>query len=698
MSMLKNGTSLYKDMSMDTLSLVQRLNQQRESTFLIPTRFISSENAQLAYLLNEYYNFGRDESQKKLYRSFYVNTRYEALQGAIKLIRHNGLLKKRNMVLVLDPEHDFFFIANPLNEEKEEDYLIPGLTFVRTIEELISRINQSSPIAGVILSNSEQVQHSDYSEVIKLCKEKEIITLLNDPDHIPGQEFLLHKLSNLTDMVILGEPLTDYEVPFSLFSMSAEVHKPWTSVQTCLFHSSTYSGNKLAVSKAKNSLFDKVSFFFEGSESNEICSNINSNIEETIRYFENYVNPGLVKFYSIVGYDFVCKGSNNSWLDIENSHGENKHVLDAVSGGGAAVRGHCRDDIYTDVLSNHSQSEDYWERLADRLRTLFSFPHVFPAVSGATAVEIALILSLLASKDKKRIIVFKDNFAGNTLVSLIGTANNIFHKFFQPIYKYVTYVNPFDSNAEEVLKSELEKGNVGLIWLEILQGGTERQIPDNILKVIQDYKEKFGYYIGVDEILMGFYRIDKLSSYQDTVIKPDLITFSKVLADGTYPMAATLISEDVYKNAREKNSNIVSTFENLYKNQFGAHIGLNSIDKLTDPLTVEKIKRTSKILSEGLEQLKKCSPYIKDIYGKGHMYRLLYKNTLMNIYFCKRALQKENLFIYIDRLVPSVTISEEDAKELIERLKRLYSGVGNPIVFKLKSIFISFGILKKMLS
>jgi hypothetical protein len=67
------------------------------------------------------------------------------------------------------------------------------------------------------------------------------------------------------------------------------------------------------------------------------------------------------------------------------------------------------------------------------------------------------------------------------------------------------------------------------------------------------------------------------------------------------------------------------------------------------------------------------------------------------MYFCKKAIQEENLFIYIDRLVPAVTISEKDAKELIVRLDKLYSGVGSSFIFKVKSLFISIGIIRKLL-
>ena len=695
---LENRSMIYKDLSMETLGIIQRLNEQREATFLIPTRFISSENAQLAYMLNEYYNLHRNESDRKVYRSFFVNSRYEALQGAIKLMRHNGLLKKKNKILILDPENDFKFVANPLDEEKEEDFLIPGLTFVSSLKLLNEQINQSNSIIGVILRNTNAgYPHSECSSIIKLCKEKGIITLWDDPDHDPSDKFLLHEFSLLTDMVILGESFTDYEVPFSLFSMSVEVHKPWTSAQTCLLHSSTYSGNKLAVIKAIDTMSNKIQLFTKDKRVMENCNKINSSIEETIKCFSDYVNPGMVKFYTIIGYDFLCKKSLNSRLSIENSRGEHEDVIDAVSGGGAAVRGHCPEDIVKDVLKKHVTSINYWDKLREKLQELFSFPHAFPAISGATAVENAYILTLLASQNKKRIIVFKGNFAGNTLISHIGTANKVTHKIFQPFYKNVMFIDPLQPDSEKILLNELGKGDIGLVWLEIFQGGTVKGVPENILKVIQDNKKKQGYYVGVDEILMGFYRIDKLASYQETVLQPDVITFSKALSDGTYPMAVTLVSEEIYNRAYSRSSKVVSTLENLYKNQFGAHVALNSIEKLTSPDIIEKTKKVSKILKEGLEEVKKSSPYLKDIYGKGHIYRLCYKNSILSTYFCKRALQEENIFIYIDRIVVANTISEEDVHELINRLKRLYLGVGNPFVFSVKSIFISTSILFKLL-
>lgn len=697
MDHLKDAASIYSELSRESLDLVKKLNRQHKNTFSIPTRFISSDNVQLAYLLSEYYNYGREAKQKKIFRSFYVNSRYEAFQGAIKLIRNHGILKKRTTIFVLDPEYSLQFLANPVNEQREDNFLIPGLNFVKNVEDMFTKIDQSDSIAGIVLVNSGcSFTDSGCSKLIELCKQKGILTLWDDPDHVPGQAFQLHKFSELPDLVILGEPLTNYEIPFSLFSMTEQAHQPWASSQTCMHHSATYAGNKLAVIKATESLFNKVGFLTEDNRIKEVCEKIINSREETIKYFARYINPGMLKLYSTIGYDFIGKKGKDSWLYIEDSDGEKK-VLDAVSGGGAVVTGHCQDDIYENVLENHEQNREYWNELSEKLSSVFGFEHVLPAVSGATAVEIAIILALSAANQKKRIIVFKGNFAGNTLISLIGTTNQESHRVFHPIYKNLTCIDPCVPDAEKHLISELEKGDVALVWLEVLQGATEKEIPDNILKVIQDNKEKYGYYLGVDEILMGFYRINKLTSYQDTPLKPDIITFSKALSDGTFPMAAVLVSAEVYQNASSKNAKIVSIYENMYKNQFGAHIGLNCIEKLLDPLNIEKIKRTSKILNEGLQQIQKSTPFLEAVYGKGHIYRLCYKNDLLKIYFNKRAVQQENLFLYLDRIIPALTMSEEDTRELLKRLEKLYSGVGNLFVFKIKSIFISINILRKLM-
>lgn len=685
-----NYGSIYNSISSDSLELIKKLNLDHKCTFLIPTRFISKENAQLAYLLNEYYNIGKNTSERQNYRSFFVNSRYEAIQGAIKLMRHNGIKKKREKIIVMDLSNELKFLFNPLDKVNERDYLIPNIKFVYSLEEVNSILKTERNLLGIILINSNKMFPTNrYFNLIEKCKSMNILSLWVDYKHSPGEPFSIHKMKCLPDMIVVGEGFTDSEIPFSIFSMTEKVHKPWTSMSNSLLHSSTYSGNKLSVLKARNVLLKKVLVFKDNEDIKKKCDDIDSNINLTMKYFSNYINPGMVNFYNVLGYNFLCKKAFGSNIIIHNKSGDLKTLLDAVSGGGAAINGHAPEDIYENVIKKHNNDVDYFNILEKKFKELFQFPYTFPAISGATAVENAFILSLLAAMGKKRIITFENNYAGNTLISLIGTGYSDIHKIFHPNYQYISYINPFDKNAKEQLITELEKGDVALVWMEVIQGSTLHEIPKDILDVIQENKKRLGYFIGIDEILMGFYRVKKVASFKDMGIQPDIITFSKALTDGTFPIGATLVSESIYEKAVEQNEDIVMKLKSQYKNQFGAHIALNSLDKILNHEAIERYKSVSQILENGMQEIQKKVPYIKNIDGKGHIYCLNYKNDMLSYYFCKRAIDKENLFMYIDRIVLSVNISPEEARELLKKLENLYKNVGNPFIFRLKSIFIT---------
>jgi acetylornithine/succinyldiaminopimelate/putrescine aminotransferase len=668
----KNPQSIYQSISKVTLELIEGMNIQQLSTFISPTKFISPMSAQLAYILNEYYNHNR-ETSKKMYRSFFTNSRYEAIQGTIKLMRQNGITKNQNKVLILDSEYELEFIVNPLEEEEEERFLMPGIVIARSIEQMKYNIDQYEGIVGVILKNTKMgLSAHECSQLIERCRNSGIITAVEDSDFSLNDKFLIHQLSCVPDIIILGESLTCYEVPFAVFSMTQEVHEPWANLQTCTLHSSTYAGNNLSVTKARNTLLERIPYFKKDKEIMDKLDKIEDSFQEAIKCYNDYINPGFEQLYSFLGFDFLCKKAHGSWITIQDRDGQEKELLDTVIGGGACSRGHTPVDIVDNVISKHDITIGYFDKLQDKLNNILSFPYVFQAVSGATAVENALILMLLANHDKRRIITFKGNYSGKTLVSLIGTGEEIFHVFAQPIYKDVIYIDPFQMDAENILISELEKGDVALLWLEITRGTTVTEIPINILEIIQEYKNKMNYFIGVDEVLMGLYRGKNLTSYQDTPIIPDVLSFSKVFADATFPVGLTVVSEEVYKKAMARNSRIVSHIKYLYQNQFGANIALNVIDKINDNCFVEQIKNVSEILKKGMEEIVESTEIIDSIIGKGHIYKVNYRDAQQSIYYSKKAVQDENLFIFIDKILPPISMSEKEAFILIQRLKKLY--------------------------
>lgn len=673
---------LYQPISQQAIKTLTELNEKEKPTFLIPTRFISTENAQLAYLLNDYYNEGRSTAEKTLYRSFFVSSRYEAIQGAIKLMRHNGFKTTKKEIAILDPQAEIQERLSPLDDES---LLIPGVVFANGSEKLQQILRTRDDILGVILINSGQ--EDAYAPILRYCKEKEIITLWMDADYQFGTAFKPHQFEILPDMFVLGEGLVDYEIPFAVFSMTKEIHQPWSKMASSLLHSSTYSGNKLSVLLAVETI-RRSSWFQKKPVLAECCSAIAASPENTIKAFSEYVNPGMVNFYKLIGYDFICERAHGSEITIKTAEGETKTLTDAVSGGGAAICGHSPKELVVDCSRDHDTSEDYMQLLENLLKEQLSFPYCFPAVSGATAVENAITLALLAGKGKKRILTFNNNYGGNTLISLICTGDEELHDLFAPNYPYVTYLDPFSEDAAAQLKQEIKKGDLALVWMELVQGGTLDKIPEDLLKIINDNQAEYQYYIGIDEILMGFYRLGSLTSYEGKPIQPDIVTFSKALTGSSFPMGATLVSEEIYQKANLVNPNFVKTLKNYYKNQYGAHVAINSITALTRSDQVKQAAEVANILEEGFRDIESHSELFTEIKGQGHIYALEYKSEWMSYYFCKKAIQEGHTFLYIDRVATALTMTTDEAKKLIVDLKQLYA-VRHPSLFKLKGLFIN---------
>lgn len=688
---------IFSAASEETLELIKTLNIAQQHTFLIPTRFISYEIGQVGYLLNEYFNWKREEGQKQVYRSFFANSRFEALQGAIKIARqhwHKHATTQPRNVVICDPTLEIRHFIDPL-DRGEKEALIPGIKVVATLGELKQRFDQGEYPLAVVVCPTQDSSAAAISDFFLRCQQQKIITIFEDADlDLTFPEPFIHSITPLPDIIVTGESLTDYEIPCGTFSMLEHIHKIWASVWTCFLHTSTYAGNRLVLTKMRENLLHHVPFFESNDEIHKECAKIAQGDTERLNAFAKYINPGLIKFYALMGLEVNPVKAHGSQLTIRTKDQTEKTLLDCVAGGGAVVRGHTPKDLVPEVIAVHDTQTDYWEALQKRFIELTSFSHFFPAISGATAVDIAMSMALLANKDKTQIVTFKDNFAGKTLLSLVATADEMWQEPFFPLYHDVKYIDPFASDAGEQLSTVLTSGRVALVWFEINQGASEREIPHALLEIIATYKQDHGYIVGVDEILMGFFRTGTLFSHTDTPVSPDMITLSKALCDGTFPMGMTLVSAEVYQNALNSNSEAVRYHEKLYVNQLASHIALHCIDKLLASGIEEHVNQTGEILQQGLLEISQNSPFIQEVVGKGLSYCLYYKpeSWLLELFWCYMCLKKADTFLYFNRFAPALTLTEEEATLLVNNLKKVFYGkkfliYGQFLLHLLKAIF-----------
>lgn len=670
--------SLFCPASKHTIELIKNFNQNKKNIFLVPRIDVSTDYAFSAYLINYYVN--KTAEYKKNYRTFFCNSTHEALSGVIKIARHSR--KKRDLnkkIIILDIEGTLVKPYTALRNEAHESQMIPDALITFSLDEFQKELESMDSYLAILCSHNS-LNGDCLSKTIQLCEQKEVLTALVLPSlDVKEESSILQRLTLLPDIFIFGESLTRYEIPFGVFLVSKQIHKPWSTLAGAFLHSSTYGGNRLALRSMIQNLMDNSPLLRHDSEIRRISDEIVKKERKKNLYYSRFCNPGIDIFCSSIKFNFspikCCK--TKLWI---NKKGKEIEILDCVTGAGAVIRGHANDDLMANVLTTHVTGHSYWNDLKQKFKDLTSFTHFFPAVSGATAVDIGLNLAL-ATIGLKKIVVFKGNYSGKTLGSLTGTTDENYRKHFGPLFQDIIYIDPFSKDAAVILQDVMFNQSVGLIWFELLQGSTLHEIPSALVSLINENQSLYKYLIGVDEILTGIYRTGKLFAYQGLIESPDIITVSKGLCDGTFPFGMTFVSDKLYEEAYKKCPSLVEYHQSLYTHQLGAHIALNCLNYFTQEAVINQIQCVGRRLADGFSKLSQISPYVSKVLGKGHIYLIKYKKSIWNfgtagvlffeLFMFKQYLNKGRIFLFFNRCIPSLIITESEADMIIGNLGKL---------------------------
>ncbi|MCP4218884.1 MAG: aminotransferase class III-fold pyridoxal phosphate-dependent enzyme, partial [bacterium] len=612
--------------------------------------------------------------------------------GAMKISRFLSLMvngKANRDILMVDPTKELQTLYDPL-EKGHEQALAPGIRLFENCEALSTFMEQMdySPIALVIRAG-EGMKPDRVVELFEKTKKAKAVSILDlsELDFVSYRQWI-PQTGPLPDIIISGETLTGHEIPFAAFSMSGKVFLPWSNLQTCLSHISTCSGNRTALAMTRDLLLKEALESEDSGEVRQICEKIAADFKETVSAFSKYVNPGLISLYHLAGLDFDARHAHGAFFKTDIND-RSKDILDCAGGGGLSIRGHTPDDIVADVLDRHKPGENYWQQLAKKMHDISGLPHAFPTVSGSSAVEIAIITALLANKEKNRIIVFKGNYAGITLLSLMGTEAENMRLPYLPLYYDVVYIDPFSKKAKDVLENQLKSKQTALVWMEVLQGQKGKALPEELLELIQRHRKEYGYLVGVDEILTGFYRTGPLFSYQGRFDSPDIVTLFKGLTDFTFPMGMTLVSDDVYKRASAFKPDTVAFLEKLYVNQTASHIGLHVLEKIQAMDLENHVKKMAEKLKNGLDEIVALSPFLSSVEGKGLLFRFHYSyrsifakllgktgekiiEGVFPLYMARLCREKENLMLYMTGCLPPLNVTEEEMQTILDKLKAVF--------------------------
>jgi len=297
--------------------------------------------------------------------------------------------------------------------------------------------------------------------------------------------------------------------------------------------------------------------------------------------------------------------------------------------------------------------------LADKLGKASGYDDyaLFLINTGAEANENALKLASFHN-GKRRVVSFRKSFHGRTSAAVRVTDNP---SIIAPVNEGmpVTYLPLNDLSAVE---EELKKGDVSSVIIEGILGVGGIQIPDDyFMQGLRELCTKYEVCLILDEIQSGYGRSGKFFAHQYAGIRPDIITVAKGIANG-FPMGGVLISP-MFKPSYGM---LGTTFGG---NHLACAAGMAVLDIMEEEKLVENAAKVGEYLINELHKL----PGIKEIRGRGLMIGVEFEEPIKAVR--NKLLFEEKVFTGVAgthtiRLLPPLTLTMEEAKEAIKRIKK----------------------------
>jgi len=349
--------------------------------------------------------------------------------------------------------------------------------------------------------------------------------------------------------------------------------------------------------------------------------------------------------------------------------------LDFLSGIAVNSLGHAHPVIIeavTDQIKKLSHTSNFYAndpaiKLAEKLIAITNFDaKVFFCNSGTEANEAAIKLSRRTGR--KQLIAAHESFHGRTMGSLSITGQAAKQKPFEPLIGDVRFI---DINTRSGVRKIKRK--TAAVFLESIQGeGGVTPCDVEFLQSVRNKTIKSKTLLVMDEVQTGLGRTGKWFGYEESGIKPDVITLAKGLGGGL-PMGAMLVTGQ----AKE-------LFE---PGQHGSTFGGNPIVARAALATIEFIEKESLLVNAtnmGQLLIKLISQIdeVTEVRGRGLLLGVGLKNILakdVDLECRKLGLLLNAVNENTLRLAPALIVNIEQVKrcaEIIEdAIKKVKKGL-----------------------
>lgn len=195
---------------------------------------------------------------------------------------------------------------------------------------------------------------------------------------------------------------------------------------------------------------------------------------------------------------------------------------------------------------------------------------VFYSDSGSEAVEIALKIAFqywqhCGKPAKKEFVKLTHAYHGDTLGAVSVGGIDLFHELFGPML-FETHAAPAPyvyrwpgggsresvrdqalAALEALLREHHER--IAALVMEPLMQGAAGMIdqPQGYLRGVRELTRRYGILLIFDEVATGFGRTGRMFASEHENVSPDILAAAKGLTGGYLPLAATLLSEEIYR-------------------------------------------------------------------------------------------------------------------------------------------------------
>jgi acetylornithine/N-succinyldiaminopimelate aminotransferase len=308
----------------------------------------------------------------------------------------------------------------------------------------------------------------------------------------------------------------------------------------------------------------------------------------------------LMRTYRRAPVDFV-RGEGPLLWDADG-----KEYLDFLTGISVCSLGHCHPAVVEAVREQagrlmHVSNLFYTEpmaRLAERLSESSLGGRVFFANSGTEAVECAIKIARKHAYGRgvaaPEIVSFEGDFHGRSYGALAATSGLAGNEALGPMLPGFRSVPRNDAGALRESVGE----RTAAVLIEPIQGEAGVQpISDEALLAARQACDEAGALLILDEIQTGMGRTGSLWAYEQTPVRPDVLTSAKALGGGV-PIGACIAgpaAADVLEPGDHG-----STFAG---GPVATSAALAVIDVIDDPGLLRRVRELGSQLRDGLEAL-----------------------------------------------------------------------------------------------